>query len=247
MNKQRINFWIRKSHRYLGVVLGIQFVLWTVSGLFFAWTNIDEIHGDHLRKPAEAIQTADDMVSPSEIRKSLAAIDGKAVMTSFRIVNVLEKPYYEMVYKDSAKQPKTLLFDAVAGERHARFDRKEAETIAASALAKPEKVKEAVLLNKENVGPHHEYRDQPLPAWAITFEKPESFTVYVTADSGQVVRFRTNNWRVFDFLWMLHTLDFVGRDDINNWALRVFSGLGMVMLASGFFYFFVTFKKPWGN
>jgi hypothetical protein len=97
------------------------------------------------------------------------------------------------------------------------------------------------------VSSHHEYRDQPLPAWAVSYEKPENLTVYVAADSGQVVRFRTRNWRIFDFLWMLHTMDFVGRDNINNWALRIFSGLGMLMLASGFLYFAITFKKPWGN
>ncbi|MDH3493144.1 MAG: PepSY domain-containing protein [Acidobacteriota bacterium] len=247
MNKQTFNWWVRKSHRYLGVVLGIQFVLWTVSGVFFAWTNIDKIHGDHLRKPAGPIRTAEEMVSPSEIRKSVHAIDSRAGLTSFRIVNVLEKPYYEVNYRDAGKKPQTLLFDAVTGQRRKRFERTEAEKIAIDAQAKPQEVKETLYLTSENVGSHHEYREQPLPAWAVTFEKPESHTVYVAADNGQVIRFRTNNWRIFDFLWMLHTMDFVGRDNINNWALRVFSGLGTLMLASGFLYFFVTFRKPWGN
>ena len=40
---------IRKAHRYLGIFLGIQFIMWTVSGLYFSWTDIDEIHGDHFR------------------------------------------------------------------------------------------------------------------------------------------------------------------------------------------------------
>ena len=125
------------------------------------------------------------------------------------------------------------------------FKQKEAEKIVIDALATPADIKETAFLTKENVGSHHEYRDQPLPAWAVSFEEPVDFTVYMAADSGQVIRFRTNNWRIFDFLWMLHTMDFVGRDDINNWALRVFSGLGMLMLASGFAYFFITFRKPW--
>ena len=40
----------RKVHRFLGIFIGIQFLFWTVSGLYFSWTNIDEIHGDHYRK-----------------------------------------------------------------------------------------------------------------------------------------------------------------------------------------------------
>ena len=41
---------IRKAHRYLGLFLGVQFILWTISGLYFSWTNIDEIRGEHLIK-----------------------------------------------------------------------------------------------------------------------------------------------------------------------------------------------------
>jgi hypothetical protein len=31
----------------MGVILGIQFLFWTISGLYFNWSNIDEVHGDH--------------------------------------------------------------------------------------------------------------------------------------------------------------------------------------------------------
>ena len=40
---------IRKTHRYLGIFLGVQFLFWTSSGLYFSWTNIDNIHGDQFR------------------------------------------------------------------------------------------------------------------------------------------------------------------------------------------------------
>ena len=42
----------RKTHRFLGVFIGIQFLFWTISGLYFSWTDIDDVHGDHyLKKP----------------------------------------------------------------------------------------------------------------------------------------------------------------------------------------------------
>lgn len=240
-----MNFWIRKSHRYLGVVLGIQFVLWTISGVFFSWTKITEIRGEHLRKDVASIAMSADMVSPTSVSNSLKAMDGKAVLTSFRIVNVLGRSYYETVYVDTGKESHVLLFDTKTGNKREQVSKEDAGTIATGALVEPKSIKGIEFLTEENVGGHHEYRGQPLPAWAVTFDHPENLIVYLTADSGQVRSFRTSNWRIFDFLWMLHTLDFIGRDDINNWALRVFSGLGMLMLASGFLYFFLTFKKPW--
>ena len=157
----------------------------------------------------------------------------------------LGRSYFEVVYSAPDKKSEITLFDTETGEKRASFDETEAGTIATAALVEPMKIRQVTYLTEENVGSHHEYREQPLPAWAVTFDHPENFTVYLAADSGQVRSFRTSDWRVYDFLWMLHTMDFVGRDDINNYALRIFSGLGMLMLSSGFLYFFVTFKKSW--
>ncbi len=50
MIKRKTAFKIRKTHRYLGLFIGIQFLMWTISGLYFSWTDIDEIHGDHFKK-----------------------------------------------------------------------------------------------------------------------------------------------------------------------------------------------------
>ena len=31
--------WVRKTHRFLGLFLGVQFLMWTVSGLYFSYSN----------------------------------------------------------------------------------------------------------------------------------------------------------------------------------------------------------------
>lgn len=236
---------IRKSHRYLGIFIGIQFLLWTVSGLFFSWTNIDEIHGDHLREDRNSIKSIAGTISPDDIQSELLKIDPNSLVTSFRIVNFLDTNYYEVVWKDKEKKKSTILFSAETGQKRGAVTQQEAEKIAGSSLVKNSKIIQTEYLTKENVGSHHEYREKPLPAWAVSFDHPEGLTVYLSASNGQVQSFRTNNWRVFDFLWMLHTMDFIGRDDINNWALRIFSLLSIVMIISGYLYFLITARKPW--
>ena len=42
----KLNKLNRKIHRYLGIIIGVQFLFWTISGLYFSWTNLDDIHGD---------------------------------------------------------------------------------------------------------------------------------------------------------------------------------------------------------
>ena len=36
----------RKIHRYLGLVVGVQLLLWTGSGLFFALNPIEKVRGE---------------------------------------------------------------------------------------------------------------------------------------------------------------------------------------------------------
>ena len=92
---------------------------------------------------------------------------------------------------------------------------------------------------------HHEYREKPLPAWAITYTNPEC-TVYISPELGNFQTIRHNQWRAFDFLWMLHTMDYKERDNLNNVLLRTFSIFGLITVLSGFLLYFVssrTLKK----
>lgn len=57
MIKRKTALKFRKTHRYLGLFLGLQFLMWTISGIYFSWTDINEIHGDHFKrtKPKKSV------------------------------------------------------------------------------------------------------------------------------------------------------------------------------------------------
>ena len=74
MTKRKIIQLNRKWHRYLGLILGVQFFLWTIGGLYFSWTNIDEIRGDTLKKESTHIFNNSSYVSPTIL---LSQIDSK--------------------------------------------------------------------------------------------------------------------------------------------------------------------------
>ena len=46
-------FTIRKIHRYLSIFIAIQLLLWTVSGIYFAFNKIEMIRGEQYRLPLE--------------------------------------------------------------------------------------------------------------------------------------------------------------------------------------------------
>jgi hypothetical protein len=62
----------------------------------------------------------------------------------------------------------------------------------------------------------------------------------VAPKNARITSLRNNQWRIFDFMWMLHTMDYAGRDNFNNLLLRAFSTFGMLTIMSGFALFFIS-------
>ncbi len=85
------HYYIRKAHRYLGVLLGLQFLLWTISGLYFSWTNIDEIHGDFEHKPPPHLSASFNFISPTTVIKQLPVKADS--IDQIQVVNILQKPF----------------------------------------------------------------------------------------------------------------------------------------------------------
>ncbi len=225
----------RKWHRYLGVVLGIQFLLWTLGGLYFSWTNIDEIRGDHLKKKSFISLPQQDLVSPSSFLNS--GIISSDRIVSIEVITILNQPTYRVIYTSKTGK-NSLLFDALTGQQRAPLTEKEATLVAMKGLNITAAVTEVEHL--KNTNKHHEYRDRPLPAYAVTFAKPANTTIYVSENCGDIQTFRSNKWRVFDFLWMLHTMDYEGRDNFNNILLRAFAIFGLFTILSGFSLYIFT-------
>ena len=218
-NKQ---YYIRKTHRWLGVVIGIQFIFWTISGLYFSWTDIDEIHGDHfLETVSESVK-----LNAFDISDSL-----KVSELALRVID--SRPYLWL--NDS------LLIDPETGEQKQGVTKDEAERIAKKYVRDDFQIISSSFLTE--VDTHHEYRGRPLPAWAVRFDSSDELTAYISQRDGSFQRIRHQSWRWFDFLWMFHTMDYEGRDDFNNLLLRAFSLFGLFTVASGFTLFFITTKK----
>jgi len=241
--KRSFSYQVRRIHRYLGLFIGIQFILWTAGGLYFSWTDLDEVHGDplHVRQPLLRGDAA--LASPADVLGRIRASESVDSLASVELVRVLDTPMYRIAYftrGSGGPVRKVRLADASSGTLRAPLGRDEALHAARAEFAHEAPVRSVEYLTPGDIGRHHEYREQPLPAWAVSFDHPSGATAYVAAELGTVVRIRNGKWRTFDFLWMLHTMDYRGRDDFNNLVLRAFSVLGLMTVLSGFALFVAT-------
>lgn len=244
------HYYIRKAHRYLGVLLGIQFFLWTIGGLYFSWSNMDEVHGDFDKKPTPLLSSSLEMVSPTRVLDTIRKVHRIDSLVSVQLIEISGTPFYQIRCVSSihdsnkhthARTTMNHLANAKTGELRGPLNKEEAIQVARSHFNGSAAVKEVRLLTATNN--HHEYRGQPLPAYAIRFGNSANTVVYVATELGTVQKFRNDQWRVFDFLWMMHTMDYSGRDHFGNILLRGFSIFGLITVISGFVLYFVSSRR----
>jgi len=214
MVNRKTSLRIRKTHRYLGVFLGLQFLMWTISGLYFSWTDIDEIHGDHFKKEVQPMAFAD-----------------------LTLLSTAEEKVYALELKEIAGEPyywvnESKLIHARSGSYKSGISEEEALAIAQRHMKNELTVSEVNLI--EETDAHHEYRGRDFPAYAISYASDDKVTAYVSVKDGSFQTVRHRDWRWFDFLWMTHTMDYETRDDFNTTVLRAFSLLGLITVCSGF-------------
>jgi hypothetical protein len=244
------HYYIRRSHRILGLLLGIQFMLWTIGGLYFSWSDMDEIHGDHQKRQPPLLSASVKLISPTSVIDSIKKFHQVDSLLSIQLIDILGEPVYQIrclraIHNESKGEHQMTAMNHLAyatnGKLRGALTKDEATEVARRFFSG-----EASPINVEyltKIGSHHEYRSNPLPAYAVTFDHPTSTTVYVAAELGTVQKFRNNKWRVFDFLWMLHTMDYKGRDNLGNFLLRSFSIFGLITIFSGFALYFVSSKR----
>ncbi|MFV8225026.1 PepSY domain-containing protein [Christiangramia aquimixticola] len=223
MVKRKTAMNIRKTHRYLGIFIGIQFIMWTVSGMYFSWTDLDEIHGDQFKKETPDQTSFSDLQAPSQLAPDLE-------ISSVNLQEIAGEPYYFV--------NEEFLLNARTGEKLQEVNKEQAVAIAGRFMKDDFKISGVEKITE--TGDHHEYRENLLPAYVISYETDENLKAYIGAVNGSFRAVRHRDWRWFDFLWMTHTMDYEGRDDFNNLILRGFSLLGLITVLSGFLLWFIS-------
>ncbi len=94
-----------------------------------------------------------------------------------------------------------------------------------------------------------EYRGRSLPLYKVETidEDNKKINVYLDPYSEKIVAIRSNQWRVWDFMWGIHIMDWNERDNIGNIFLKIFSILALLSAISGIYLFFATNNRSKGS
>ena len=78
----------RKTHKWLGLFIGLQVVVWSLSGVYMTVVHIDTIHGDHLVR-----ETSSPGIEAGGLQDPLA-LAAREKATGIRLAWVDERPIY---------------------------------------------------------------------------------------------------------------------------------------------------------
>ena len=130
------------------------------------------------------------------------------------------------------------IFDAVSGNLITPIRATLAQAIAEADYSPNFPVLSVVELMENNI----DYRGA-LPVWQVNFADDENTSIYVSPTEARVVGRRSSTWRLFDFFWMLHIMDYDERTDVNNPLLRVATWSVFAMAISGAWLLIWSFKR----
>jgi hypothetical protein len=215
----------RKIHKWVGLILGLQFILWTSSGAVMALLDKDKVR---------AHSHAEHVASAAGWPDSLVPLPAGLEVDSLTLRRVLDTPVYEFRERGGIRLLNAQtggaieVNEALATEiARTAFDMKEVPIVSVS------------LLQRANL----EARDHVGPMWRIDFADSDNTSAYVHAETAQPLVKRTDSWRIWDFAWMLHNMDYADRKSFNH-PLIIFVAFGTLWISlTGFYLLFKSFRR----
>ena len=219
---------VQRLHRWLGLILGAQVLLWMLSGVVMSWFHISLVRGE----------TNSTMLFTPELEARSYASPGGAIaqmdgVTEVTLRTFLGKPVYEVTASNGAA-----LFSARTGAKISPITEKQVREIATTDYVGEAKIANIVRLTKTP----GEYRGAT-PVWQVSFDDNLKTRLYISPDTGVVEARRNKIWRLYDFFWMLHIMDYKEREDFNNPLLKAASATGLLFALTGLSLVFIRLRS----
>ncbi len=212
--------WVVRLHKWLALIVGLQIFLWVLGGFGMSLMPIEQVRAEHTipDRPAPQIDLTT-VLSPADAaaRAELGAVEHMS------LGHWHAGPVYRFTTHEGL-----LMVDATTGQRRSPITQADAEAAARYGYAGDADIVSIAFFEE----PNWEYR-RPNPSWQIVFDDDEGTRVYVNANTGLIDARRNDMWRLFDFLWMLHIMDYDEREDFNHPLLIGAAGLALSVVIFG--------------
>ena len=205
----------RKYHKWLMLFVGAQLLVWSITGAYMVVMDIHYIHGDSL------VKTEKQTIDSEDVKYSFQQLlSDHSEAKDVELGMLLNQPVYRF---NDGKQK--VLLSAFDGRKLSPID----ETLAISIAQNKYTNTKALVTHVQliTVNPPRELSGRHLPVWRIDFDDFATPSFYISANSGQLVTKRHSYWRVFDWMFAFHVMDYID-EEADNKLLLFFTVLAFI-------------------
>jgi len=208
------------AHNWLGLLLAVQVLLWMLSGAVMSLFHIDLVRGRTNALKAYPVELG--AYGYANIGGVVAQAPGA---TEVSLTHFMNRPVYVVEGVNGAS-----LFDAQTARKLSPLKEDAARAIARQDFIGGGDIVRATLLDHAP----HECGCEP-PVWRVDFSDRLNTRIYVSPATGKIEARRNNIWRLYDFFWMLHIMDYEEREDFNNPLVQTFAVTGTLFALTGLY------------
>lgn len=219
--------WIRKIHKWASVIVGIQFLLWLLSGVYFNTM-------DHTKAAGHTYRSHEHQVLDIDTKR---LVELKGVINDFKVsisiapTYLLAEPYYLLTHKKGLYknfENHYTLVDAYTGEQ-VTIDKAFAAELAKQSYSGPGEINSIKLLQY----PLDDFPKQKNATWQVNFANDINTSVYIESESGRLVGHSDDHKRFADIFFMLHFMDYGNEASFNNIQIILFAFITLWLSLTG--------------
>ncbi|XOV79962.1 MAG: hypothetical protein ACFHVJ_03155 [Aestuariibacter sp.] len=228
--KVRFYKFFRIAHKWAGLVLVLQLFFWIAGGVVMSAIPLEMVHGKHLAKQPDTTvwQNRGSYYSLDEVLNNISF-----PATNIEFISIAQRPVYVIKGKSNA-----MYLDAHTGKAVTPLQQEQIEMLAKNYYLQAHPVKSIRMLTE----PPQEASRVTGTSWQVIFDDWLDTTLYLHPRTGKLEHVRSDLWRLFDFVWMLHIMDYDERENFNNPLLISFAIAALLFVLTGVVLLIKSFK-----
>jgi Na+-transporting NADH:ubiquinone oxidoreductase subunit F len=248
---------LKQIHKWVSVVVFVQLFIWMGSGFLLGKVDGSKAAGrDTLVRQSSASFSrfyANDSVTQDTLKNTFininALVQKYPLVTQISFSHFFDQPIYKLKlfagqheYQASSYR----LVDAITGElidlSNPVLAAKRAELIAMIAKTSYKENRHAISNATLLQPPIDDLPSERNAVWQVNIDDESQTSIYIRAQTGDVIAHVNDETRWRNLLLMLHFMDYTQEGSFNNWFIKIFAMLTLLLSSTGLWWIYRLFK-----